>query len=204
MSTVEGDLGADDHEVNVITNTTTWLQWQQYDYNDNNIITTSATIWSQWQHLLRLHRHLSVHLNRRELEGNGQTSSSCRVAVVMIMIMMMVVVIVNSEYQAQKCHHHDSCLTCVMLVSRRPAKWGGLLWLPHLRIDKCGACVTRKTFFWALYKKKTFKILLCYDSHDVSYEYWYSIITLSQQRGRVWKVSWMNFVVFLQPRTKRF
>ena len=41
---------------------------------------------------------------------------------VMIMIMMMVVVIVNSEYQAQKCHHHDSCLTCVMLVSRRPAK----------------------------------------------------------------------------------
>ena len=21
-----------------------------------------------------------------------------------------------------ECHHHDSCLTCVMLVSRRPAK----------------------------------------------------------------------------------
>ena len=87
MSTVEGDLGADDHEVNVITNTTTWLQWQQYDYNDNNIITTSATIWSQWQHLLRLHRHLSVHLNGSELDGNGQTSSSC-IVVVMTIIMV--------------------------------------------------------------------------------------------------------------------
>ena len=142
----------DHNDNNMITVKTTWLQWQQYDYNENNMI-TMTTSWSQWQHLLRLHRHLSVHLNRRELEGNGQTSSSCRVAVVMIMIMMMVVVIVNSEYQAQKCHHHDSCLTCVMLVSRRPAKWGGLLWLPHLRIYKSGVCVTRKKFYWDLYKK---------------------------------------------------
>ena len=133
--------------------TTTWLQWKHYDHNEKNMI-TMTTLWSQWKHLLRLHRHLSVHLNRRELEGNGQTSSSCRVAVVMIMIMMMVVVIVNSEYQAQKCHHHDSCLTCVMLVSRRPAKWGGLLWLPHLRIDKSGACVTRKKFFELSTRKK--------------------------------------------------
>ena len=139
--------------------TTTWLQWKHYDHNENNTI-TMITLWSQWKHLLRLHRHLSVHLNRRELEGNGQTSSSCRVAVVMIMIMMMVVVIANSEYQAQKCHHHDSCLTCVMLVSGRPAKWGGLLWLPHLWIDKSGACVTRKKFYWALYKKNYLRFCL--------------------------------------------
>ena len=63
---------------NMIKATTTWLQWQQYDYSDDNMRTTrAATIWSQSQHLLRLHRHLSVHLNGRELDGNGQTSSSC-------------------------------------------------------------------------------------------------------------------------------
>ena len=62
---------------NMIKATTTWLQWQQIDHSDNNMITTAATIWSQWKHLLRLHRHLSVHLNGRELDGNGQISSSC-------------------------------------------------------------------------------------------------------------------------------
>ena len=75
---------------NMITVTTTWLlQRQPYDYDENNTI-TMTTLWSQssqWQHLLRLHRHLSVHLNGRELDGNGQTSSSC-IVVVMTIIMV--------------------------------------------------------------------------------------------------------------------
>ena len=57
IPTVEGDLGADDHAVNMITTMTTiWLKQQQHDYNDNNMITVTTT-WELQERQQYDHNH---------------------------------------------------------------------------------------------------------------------------------------------------
>ena len=136
----------------MITMTTIWLQWKQHDYNDNNMITMKTT-WLQWQH----HDH------------NDNTCWGCTDTCPCIWIgeswkgtdkPARPVLLWSWRFAWRwscwlQCVYYErvDCLTCVMLLSKRPAKWGGLLWLPHLRIYKSGVCVTRKKFYWDLYKK---------------------------------------------------
>ena len=134
------------------------------------------------------------------IDWNGQTSSSCIVVVITIIKDMITInwlqclqrtnqlvlycgghddgdhghVVIQWKYGGEYEHRdHWLFLTCVMLVSKRPAKWGGFFCVSHLAIDKVGV-QWGETFFSAR-TNKCWRIC-CWVMAVMTHSYWYSLL----------------------------
>ena len=124
----------------------------------------------------------------------GQTSWSCIVAVMTMEIMIMLVTmnILRRIWTAR----HRLFSTCVMLVSKRPAKWGGLFCVSHLTIDKVGV-QWGETFFSA--RTSECWRICCWVMTVMTHSYWYSILINLKSGGSRMK-SFLN-ALFSVPST---